>query len=92
MFPQYDPELYRFKTISEFKMCMHQGGEVVFEWNGNEYFIWSEINRNRICITSPDDATLKCVFNTSDEALEFMIGRDRLRDIITQVTVIDRTI
>ena len=30
--------------------------------------------------------------NTSDEVLEYMVGADRLRDVITQVTVLDRTI
>lgn len=92
MLPQYDPEIYRFKTISEFKMSMHQGSEVVFEWNGKEYFIWAEVNRGRICITSADNAALNQVFHTADEALEFMIRHDRLRDIITRVTVVDRTI
>ena len=29
---------------------------------------------------------------TSDEVLEYMVGTDQLRDVITQVTVIDRTI
>ena len=30
--------------------------------------------------------------NTSDEVLEYVVGADRLRDVITQVTVLDRTI
>jgi len=30
--------------------------------------------------------------NTADEVLEYMVGDDRLRDVITQVTVWDRTI
>ena len=29
---------------------------------------------------------------TSDDVLEHMVGLDRLRDVITQVTVIERTI
>ena len=29
---------------------------------------------------------------TSDEVLEYMVGSDRLRDVITQVTVLDRSI
>lgn len=31
-------------------------------------------------------------YDTSDEVLEYMVGFDRLRDVITQVTVIERTI
>jgi len=30
--------------------------------------------------------------STSDDVLDYMVGPDRLRDVITQVTVIDRTI
>ena len=29
----------RFKTISEFKWCVNDGGEVEFEWKGNQYGI-----------------------------------------------------
>lgn len=29
---------------------------------------------------------------TSDDVLEYMVGFDRLRDVITQVSVIERTI
>ena len=29
---------------------------------------------------------------TSDDVLEYMVGVDRLRDVITQVAVIERTI
>lgn len=32
------------------------------------------------------------VWKDADEALEYMMGEDRLRDVITQVTVLDRTI
>ena len=32
------------------------------------------------------------VCETADEALEFMAGADRLRDIITKVHVVERTI
>jgi len=32
------------------------------------------------------------VCETADEALEYMVGSDRLRDMITQVTVFERTI
>ena len=37
----------------------------------------------------PNDAQ---IFRSLDEALEYMVGEDRLRDVITQVTVLDRTI
>lgn len=31
-------------------------------------------------------------FATADDVLNYMVGSDRLRDVITQVTVLDRTI
>lgn len=31
-------------------------------------------------------------YDTPDEALEYIVGGDRLRDVITQVEVIDRTL
>lgn len=87
---QYDPENYRFKTISDFKTCMKQGGEVVIEWQGSEYGIWSE--GEHIRVTCSDDPDKTQLFKTADEALEYRVGNDRLRDVITKVTVIDRTI
>lgn len=32
------------------------------------------------------------VCETAKEALEYMVGEDRLRDVITQVRVVERTI
>ena len=34
----------------------------------------------------------ECCFDTVDDALEYMVGSDRMRDVITRVTVLDRTI
>lgn len=86
----YDAEALRFHTISEFQTSMRYGAEVVIEWNGEEYGIWSEDQRIRItCKANPEKNR---TYDNSDDALEYMIGEERLRDIITQVTVIDRTI
>ena len=85
-----DPENYRFKTISDFKWAMEYNSEVAFEWNGKDY-----------SITHPDGVISICEGNkyseakdykTADEALEYVIDGQRLRDIITKVTVWDRTI
>ena len=86
----YDPEAYRFKTISEFKTSMRYGAEVVIEWQGQEYGIWSENGSIRItCSGIPNESH---IFENSDAALEFMVGPNHLRDVITQVTVLDRTL
>lgn len=86
----YDPEAYRFKTISDFKDSMRYGAEVVIEWKGQEYGIWSENGTIRVtCSSTPNESR---IFDTADDALDYMLGSDRLRDVITQVTVLDRTI
>jgi hypothetical protein len=85
---QYDPEVLRFKTISDFKWSMKCGAEVVIEWKNKEFGIWSE--GNTIRITSVGMAEQR--FSSADDALEYIVCGDRLRDVITQVTVIDRTI
>lgn len=85
---QYDPEALRFKTISDFKWSMHCGAEVVIEWKDREFGIWS--NRSTIRITSA--GLTAQIFHSADDALEYIVCGDRLRDVITQVTVIDRTI
>ena len=35
---------------------------------------------------------MKRLCHSADEALEYVVGEDCLRDVITQVTVLDRTI
>lgn len=79
----------RFKTISDFKWCLKQGGEIMFIWNSSEYGVFS--NGTRYCIAEADGQNEKWC-NTADEVLEYIAGGDRLRDVITQVTVSYRTI
>lgn len=88
MMALYDSEALRFKTISEFKWSMRCGAEVVIEWENKEYGIWVE--GDIIRITSKGKPEQR--FRSADDALEYMVGEDRLRDVITRVTVIDRTI
>jgi len=101
---QYDD--YQFETISEFKWCIKFGGEVEFEWKGKAYSITHP--DGRICISegcyykdgkyynvcshteySPQNEQF---YETADELLEFMVGEDRLRDIVTKMKVVSRTI
>lgn len=96
----WDPEEYRFKSISDFKWCMACGGEVQFEWKGKCYGVYPKLQKApdspiQMCITQnyiddPEATEMWC--DTADELLEYMVGSDRLRDVITQVEVIDRTI
>lgn len=83
------PEQNRFTSISDFKWCLKRGGEILFTWNSTEYGIFG--NGTRYCIAKANGQNEKWC-DTTDEVLEYMVGDDRLRDVITQVTVIDRTI
>lgn len=82
----------RFKTISDFKWCMRCGGEVELEWNGIHFGIVTYGKDKKISIYLWNQPETEQIFNTADDALEYMVGSNRLRDIITQVTVLDRTI
>lgn len=90
-----------FTSISDFKWSMKCGGEVVFIWNGTKYCCFSKLKapgteKTMMYISKADgedgwEASEKWC-ETSDDVLEYMVGFDRLRDVITQVTVIERTI
>ena len=72
---------------------MHRGGEVEFIWKGIRYGVMRYGINNMITVYRrmgyPETDK---VWKDADEALEYMMGEDRLRDVITQVTVLDRTI
>lgn len=78
-----------FKTIRAFKECIIRGGEPVFEWNGVRCGVC--FVEKGYCIAHIDGSCER-IYNTPDDLLEYMVGEDRLRDIITKVTVLSRTI
>ncbi|MEG1577445.1 MAG: hypothetical protein RR336_01625, partial [Oscillospiraceae bacterium] len=78
-----------FKTISDFEECIIRGGEPIFVWNGVRYGVC--FHDKGYCIAYVDGENER-ICNTPDDVLEYMVGNDRLRDVITQVTVIERTI
>ena len=99
--PANTPEQNRFTSISDFKWSMKCGGEVVFRWEGMEYCCFSKLEHPEsgkimmyISKTDREDGgrTSEKWCETSDDVLEYMVGFDRLRDVITKVTVIERTI
>ena len=49
-------------------------------------------SNGRISISMAYREDTEKLCDTSDEVLEYMVGSDRLRDVITQVTVLDRSI
>ncbi len=89
--PANTPEQNRFVSISDFKDCMRWGGEVEFLWNNVSYSI-THIGDEQISISVSFKQETEKIYDTADDALEYMVGSDRLRDVITKVTVLDRTI
>lgn len=85
-------ESYWDGDIPDFKWCMKCGGEVEIEWNGIHYGIIRYGTDDKITIYVWNRPETECCFDTADDALEYMVGSDRLRDVITRVTVLDRTI
>ena len=82
----------RFKTISEFKWCIDCGAEIELEWKEVHFGIIRYGVDNKITAYLWNQPETEQAFDSADEALEYIVGGDRLRDVITQVTVLDRTI
>ncbi|RPF42257.1 hypothetical protein EDD70_2597 [Hydrogenoanaerobacterium saccharovorans] len=79
-----------FSTISEFKWCIDDGGEVEFIWNGKPYSITHPDGKISIC--QGDHYSEAVDVDKADELLDYLLGKDKLRDVITQVEVLYRTI
>ena len=90
--PANTPEQDRFVSISDFKECMHWGGEVEFIWKGTRYGAVRYGQGNRISVYVANRQETERLYDTTDEALEYMVGEDRLRDVITKVEVRFRSI
>ncbi len=78
-----------FESISEFKWSMKCGGEVEFAWGGKDYSVTRF--EGKIYLTEAYKEDTMKIYTDVDEALEYMIDGERLRDIITRVRVTNRT-
>jgi hypothetical protein len=83
-------ENLNFQTISEFKWCMKAHGELEFVWKNKSYSITHPDGKISIC--QGDHYAEAFDAETPDESLDFLIDGVKLRNIITKVTVIDRTV
>ena len=84
----------RFETISDFEWSMICGGEVTFEWNNILYGVYRDgmyENNEKYCICLINGENERR-FDSLDDLLNTFVGADRLRDIITQITVWSRNI
>ena len=81
-----------FKTISEFKRSINNGAEIEFIWNNITYGVIRYGTDGKITIYEANKPETEKVCETADDALEYYVGDDRLRDVITRVWVIARTV
>ena len=88
----WDSSFPDFKTISDFKWCIECGTEIEIEWKGFYFGIVHYGKGNKITVYLWNQPGTEQVFNTADDALEYMVASDRLRNVITQVTVLECTI
>ncbi|MGN1249810.1 MAG: hypothetical protein ACI4XW_06985 [Candidatus Spyradocola sp.] len=79
----------RFKTIAEFTECILRGGEPVFEWHGITYGVC--FTEEGYCIARSDGSGEK-LCSVPEDVLAYMLGDDCLRDVVTKVSVISRSI
>ena len=86
------PEDNRFETISDFEDCMIRGGEVEFIWKNIHYGAIRYGTDDKITLYVANKPETEQVYDTPDDALEYIVGGDRLRDVITQVTVLFRSV
>ena len=80
----------RFKNIDDFKFAIECHSEVEFEWKNKIYGIAHPDGTISVYEYYKPETELVC--ETADEVLEYMIEDQKLREIITQVKVWDRTI
>ena len=77
--------------VTEFMIGL-PGPSIGFTWKGTRFGIVRYGTDNKITIYEANKPETGKVCEDSDDALEYIVSGDRLRDVITQVTVLDRTI
>ena len=81
-----------FVSIGDFERSLSWGAEIEFEWKGVLYGVVRYGTDHKITIYQCGHPETEKVCETAEEALEYMVGEARLRDVITQVRVVERTI
>lgn len=82
----------RFKTIGEFTDVLSRGAEIEFDCKGHSYGVIRYGTNNKITDYEIYKPETKKVYETPDDALKFMLGDDKLHDVVTKVEVTDRTL
>ena len=81
-----------FGSISEFKQSLNWGAEIEFHWKGKTHNVIRYGTDNKITIYEANKPETDKVCESADDALDYIVGGDRLRDVITKVDVVARTI
>jgi len=80
-----------YKTKYDFKDSVARHAEICFEWLGLEYGIfWMDDDQWLVCLLGADDSQ-DVYYKNIDDVMNHKIGNDRLIDICTKFTVIERT-
>ena len=82
----------RFGSAADFKFAMDSGCETEFIWRGVRYGAIRYGTGGKITIYAVLHPETESVYDTADDALDHMLGEDRLGDVITRVEVLYRTI
>lgn len=81
-----------FGSISEFKQSLNWGAEIEFRWKGKTDNVIRYGTDNKITIYEANKPETDKVCESADDALDYIVGGDRLRDMVTKVNVVARTI
>ncbi len=81
-----------FESISEFKLCMNcSGGEVEFRWHGKDYAC-THVQDGSMCISEANKQETALFSNNIEEILDYLIDGQKLREMITDVEVLFKSI
>ena len=81
----------RFKTKAEFIDVLSRGAEIELMWKGVHFGIVPEGAGDEVCVYLWNQPETEQIFRDAKDALEYQVASDRLGDVITQVTVIERS-
>jgi len=93
---EYEPEDFRFESLSELKFCILCGSEITFIYQNHIYGI-GQIAENKFyigsCIT-PEQP--KCdddlISDNVEDILNYSLGDRKLRECLNDIEVIERTL
>lgn len=88
-----NPEDVKFEDLAEFKWVLSCGSEIIFNWKGHSYSVGFGGKLYRYGISESYNEDYSCDSNDIEDILNFKLhSGDKVRDIITQAEIIDRTL